>query len=362
MEGDGSAVPDRLLQAGSALLDTTMDQLRTLIAVHETGTALAAGRLLGREQSSVQKQLDTLNRNFGTLCGEPLVRKQGRGRDVLFTGTGRALVALARRTLDGWADGVEDARRRLGSTLCVGSTRYTLGYLLDAVEPLTGEFERRGVDFRLVHVRTRDLLDKLRAREIDLVCGSTIARTGADPGLDGFEVMEWNRSDLALVTNLPAGRLPGPAVATSRLAALPLAVPADGLISAFLRGWFGPRYRDKVEVVAEIDTLQYGLELLGSHLVTGCMLVTQGLGEAVRAGRLAAGTDLRVLDLHADTQPRLEVLVGAFARAGEPAGWSPGHPLSLIWNRLGLESRAYHSGSPGPEGAARARPAPPRTG
>jgi len=348
MDVNGYTVPDRLLQSASALLNTTMDQLRTLIAVHETGTALGAARLLGREQSSVQKQLDTLNRNFGTLCGEPLVLKRGRGRDVLFTGTGRALVELAHRTLGEWSDGVEEARRRLGSTLCVGSTRYTLGYLLEAVEPLAGEFERRGVEFRLVHVRTRDFFDKLRAKEIDLVCGSTITRAGTDPDLDGVEVMEWRRSGFSVVTSLAADRLPGPAVTTGQLASLPLVVPGDGLISTFLRGCFGPKYRDGLDIVAEIDTAQYGLELLGSHLVTGCMLVTRGIGQALRAGRIAKSPALRVLDLHDDTDPRREVLIGAFIRTGERSLWTPDHPLALIWNGLQLHSRAYRSGTPHP--------------
>src|SRR5262249_7512947 len=130
-------MPDGFLMCETALLDTTMDQLRTLIAVHETGSALSAARLLGREQSSVQKQLDTLNRNLGSLAGEALVVKQGRGRKVLFTDAGRTLVSLARETLTQWVDGVEEARRRLGGALSVGSTRYTLGYLLAALEPLS---------------------------------------------------------------------------------------------------------------------------------------------------------------------------------------------------------------------------------
>ncbi|WP_234379246.1 hypothetical protein [Streptomyces sp. IGB124] len=58
----------------------------------EEGTALAAARLLGREQSSVQKQLDILNRNFQALTGELVVVKQGRGRDLLFTPTGLEVV------------------------------------------------------------------------------------------------------------------------------------------------------------------------------------------------------------------------------------------------------------------------------
>ena len=72
------------MTAGHELLDTTFDQLRTLLVVAETGSALQAARILGREQSSVQKQLDTLNRNFQQMCGELLVLRQGRGQPFLF--------------------------------------------------------------------------------------------------------------------------------------------------------------------------------------------------------------------------------------------------------------------------------------
>jgi DNA-binding transcriptional LysR family regulator len=70
----------------------------------------------------VQKQLDTLNRHFQRLVGELLVVKQGRGKDILFTPTGRAVTALAERLFTDWTAGVQDCRRRLGRTLTVGTT------------------------------------------------------------------------------------------------------------------------------------------------------------------------------------------------------------------------------------------------
>lgn len=338
-------------QYPTALLDTTMDQLRTLLAVHEAGTALGAARLLGREQSSVQKQLDTMNRNFGALCGEPLVLKRGRSQNVLFTATGESLAGLARGTLKDWREEVRDCRRRLGSGLVVGSTRYTLGFLLNAVELVTEEFKSRGVELKVEHVRTRDLLERLDAKELDLVCGSVLTTAGRDGRLDGFEVMEWRRGGLSLVTNLDAGELPGPAVPVGELPALPLAVSADGLIPGFLRGWFGSRYRQELHIAAEIDTVQYGLELLSSGVVRGCVLVTQGIGDAVADGRLRTGAGLRTLELTDDIGPELEVLVGVFVRDGERAALDAAHPLNVVWNALAGENarwrRVMRKGMPG---------------
>lgn len=321
------------MQSPAALLDTTMDQLRTLIVVHEAGTALGAARLLGREQSSVQKQLDTLNRNFRALCGEPLVLKQGRGKDVLFTGTGMALVELARDTLGDWLDGIHECRRRLGSTLTVGTTRFTLGYLTAAAEYVADEFERRGIELKVVHVRTKDLFGKLRAKEVDLVCGSVVAQADRSEVSD-IEVMEWRRSGLTVLTNLSPRRLPGPTVGARELPSLPLVVPSSGLIDRFLRGWFGPEYRDKLDIAAEIDTVHYGLQLLGSGLLRGCMLVTRGVGEAAGDGRLPDARGLRSLELVNDGEPRLEVLVGAFTRRGERQSFAANHPLNLLWDAL----------------------------
>jgi DNA-binding transcriptional LysR family regulator len=81
-----------LMATAPGLLETTFDQLRTLLLVAQTGSALRAARMLSREQSSVQKQLDTLNRNFQEMCGEPLVVKQGRGQPFLFTPSGQEFV------------------------------------------------------------------------------------------------------------------------------------------------------------------------------------------------------------------------------------------------------------------------------
>ncbi|MFC0433782.1 LysR family transcriptional regulator [Kutzneria buriramensis] len=322
-------VLNRLLRASPAFLDTTFDQLRTLIAVAEAGTALAAARTLGRDQSSVQKQLDTLNRNFGELCGEPLVRKQGRGRDVLFTDTGRALVEQARATSSAWLDAIHECRRQLGGTLTVGATRYTLAYLAEAGERVAAEFTARGIELNVVHVRTRDLLDRLSAKEVDLVCGSVLTNAS----LDAFDVMEWRRSGLALLTNLDTCQL-GDSATTSELPTLPLVVPGGGVITDFVHGWFGADYRRRLDLVAEIDSAQYGFELLRSGLVRGCMLVTEGLGEAVDAGRMEGTSGLRRVELVDDLEPGLGLLVGVFARRGERASYPDGHPLNLLWSAL----------------------------
>ncbi|NSC25173.1 LysR family transcriptional regulator [Streptomyces albus subsp. chlorinus] len=326
-----------------------MDQLRTLLAVHEEGTALGAARRLGREQSSIQKQLDTMNRKLGEHCGEPLLRKRGRGERVQFTRTGEHLARLAGGTLDGWREGLDSARRRCGRSLRVGSTRYTLGYLLSAVEEVNDRFRRNGVELTMAHVRSGTLLEKLRSHELDLVCGSVLTSTSAgavesggtathDPRLAGYEVMQWRRGGFCLVTNQQDGDLPldSRGVGVRSLGRLPLVVSGDGLIPNVLRGWFGPEYRRRMRIAAEIDSAHYGFELLSSGVLRGSMLVTQGIGEAIAEGRMAEAEGLRVLPLVEDMGPRQRVLVGAFRRR-EPENHDPGHPVSLLWAELGRQ-------------------------
>src|SRR4051794_11433510 len=69
-------VTSELVQTPGPLLDLTIDQLRTLVIVHREGNALRAARILGREQSSVQKQLNTVNDASRHLVGESLFIKQ----------------------------------------------------------------------------------------------------------------------------------------------------------------------------------------------------------------------------------------------------------------------------------------------
>ena len=60
-DADAAEMLATLLGCPPEMLDVSLDQLRTLAVVHTTGTAQRAARALGREQSSVQKQLDNLN-------------------------------------------------------------------------------------------------------------------------------------------------------------------------------------------------------------------------------------------------------------------------------------------------------------
>jgi hypothetical protein len=143
---------------------------------------------------------------------------------------------------------------------------------------------------------------------------------------------------LALVTNLPSRELPVDSIDQQRLPTVPLLAPAAGLIADFLRRWYGPEFRTQLHVVAEVDSIYYGLALLRSRLVHGALIATRETARAVIEGRLPGGPGLRLIRLAPPFTPPLEILAGIFARKGERALYGPEHPLNLLWKAF--EARA----------------------
>lgn len=321
-----------LLACPRPLLDVTLDQLRTLLIVREAGSPLLASRVLGREHSSARKQLDALNRTFQQICGEPLVVKQGRGQDYLSTPTGDAMAQIAGTMFATWLTGIAERRRRLGATVTVATTEFTVDFLAQVWPAVAAEFTRREIELNIVHVRTRDFRAQLDAKDVDLVCGSIAAGPGPDPALDACDVIEWHRDGLALITNLPVRELPVSAVSQDRLPAIPLLAPATGLIADFLRRWYGAEYQSRLRIVAEIDSIYYGLAVLRSGLVHGALLCASAVAQAVLDGRLPGGPGIRAVPLTRDFDPPLELLAGIFARKGERQLYDAAHPLNLLWN------------------------------
>jgi DNA-binding transcriptional LysR family regulator len=320
-----------LLACSPDLLDVTWDQMRTLIVVRDSGSALAAAKVLGREQSSVQKQLDILNRNFQSLTGELLVVKQGRGKNLLFTRSGLEVVARARATFADWLQGVADARRRLGTTLTVGTTEFTLGFLGRVWERVAPQLLEREIELKVVHVRTRDFWQRLDSHQVDLLCGGLAAPAAEKTVAPDYDFLEWHREGLALLTNLSVRELPAKSIGFERLRSLPLIIPSRGVITDFVERWYGPDFRSQLQIVAEIDDIYYGLALLRSRMTYGCMLCARSIGEAAIEGRLPTSQDFRLVEFADDFDPMLQLVSGVFARKGERDTYDASHPLNILW-------------------------------
>lgn len=341
-EGKLTSTPDLggVATVGPELLETTFDQLRTLVLVAETGSALSAARVLGREQSSVQKQLDTLNRSFRQMCGEQLVIKQGRGKRFLFTPSGWQFVELARTTLAGWQASINGARRRLGQTISVGTTEFTLDFLSRAWQRVSDEFQSREIELKIVHVRTKDKFTRLDTKEVDLMCGGFASAAGRVEVPGQYDFLEWHHEGLALLTNLSRRELAVNEAGREKLPSIPLVIPSGGVIVDFLSRWYGSGFRNKLTIAATIDDIYYGLALLRSGMVYGCMIVSQVIGRAAVEGRLPGGPDFRLVAFAEDFDPMLELVTGVFARKGEREQYASTHPLNLLWNAFDEETRS----------------------
>jgi DNA-binding transcriptional LysR family regulator len=329
---------DELLACPPTLLEFTFDQLRTLIVVQEADSANGAARTLGREQSSVQKQIDTLNRGFQRMCGELLTIRQGRGQPFRFTPTGIAVAEQARVMLADWQTRVNDARRRIGRTLAIGTTEFTLPFVGKAWQRVCDEFAAREIELKVQHVRTKDSFARLDSRQIDLLCGGFASIAGVDDVPGDYEFLQWKRDGLVLLTNLPRRELPVPAVSVDRLPNVPLIVPSSGgVIVDFLRRWYGSDFRNRLTIVASIDDIYYGLALMRSKMAYGCMLTSAGIAQAAVDGRLPGGPGLRFVDLASDFNPVMELVTGTFARRGERSTFDASHPLNLLWHAFADE-------------------------
>jgi DNA-binding transcriptional LysR family regulator len=332
-----------LLASPTQLLDITMDQLRTLLAVRQAGSPLRAARLLDREHSSVRKQLDTLNQVFQQICGEALVVKQGRGQDYLFTPTGEAVADIAAKSFADWLTGITDRRRKLGATIKVATTEFTVDFLAQVWPDVVEEFTRREIQLDIAHVRTRDFWTQLDAKDIDLVCGSVAATPSDDPALASYDVIEWHREHLALVTNLDRRELPMAAVVQDRLPKIPLLAPSAGLVAEFLRRWYGPDFQSRLTIVAGVDSIYYGLALLRSRLVHGALICARAAADAAVEGRLPGGPGLRVVPLADNYDPPLQLLAGIFARKDERQRYDGAHPLNLLWSAFAAHAARLRS-------------------
>ena len=157
-----------------------------------------------------------------------------------------------------WLTGITERRRRLGATVTVATTEFTVDFLAQVWPSVADEFTRR--EDRAEHrPRTHPRLPEPTGRQGRRPgLWQHPRKPRARPGPGAYDIIEWHRENLALITNLPERELPGHAISQERLPH-PAARPAAGLIADFLRRWYGPGFRSQLHIVAEVDSIYYGL-------------------------------------------------------------------------------------------------------
>ncbi|WP_447009848.1 hypothetical protein [Saccharothrix hoggarensis] len=181
-----------------------------------------------------------------------------------------------------WGERLPHTRRRVGSTIAVGTTEFTVQFLGAVWPALRAEFKSRGVQLKIEHVRTRDLWARLDAKHVDLVLGSLAAEYDRPVTLD-YDFIEWHRERVALLTNLSARELPDKPVVggpEDRAAAGALRRPAGAVPRPLVRTGLPRRpQRRRGHRLLEI--------CFQAHVGEGAVVVVAG-EEAVEAGVVGA--------------------------------------------------------------------------
>ena len=320
-EGDLRRWADEL----SPFTSITIDQLRTYVAVHETGSSRSAIKALGRDQSSIDKQLKTLDEHFWDLGKQRLfVKPFGRGEELRFTRAGETVFQLAEKLL-----------RELSTTRAqlekVDRLRIaTLGFLTPLFAKLDGPIAERfrqcgrNPDRELIHVSAKNIQTCLDDPAIDFALGGVISSQRIEEHL---EFALWKTEEFLLLSNFPLD-VPEVRIDQLRSLNLPLILPDPdfGLIKEFVKSALGGDYG--LNILERCTDLQFGIDLLRLRVHQACTIVMAHIAEeAIRQ----QGTN-KIFSIYPLTGFDLRFHVGLFRRAGEDDLYEATHPKRLFWD------------------------------
>lgn len=191
-----------------------LEQLRSFMAVVDTGTFTRASEALHLAQPSLSRQIATLERDLGTQ----LFRRDRSGS--VLTQAGETVLPLARRML---AD-ADSVRRELNELAGLQRGRVRLGatptLCISLVAEALIDFHQQypGIELHLAEHGSRQLLDKLGAGELDLALVTT-----SDPASTGrFSITPLLSEELVVISSVESTELAADAVLSlTEVSALP---------------------------------------------------------------------------------------------------------------------------------------------
>ena len=331
---------------GEELLSTTLDQLHTLLAVAEHESVREAGKKLGKDQSSVDKQIDALTKHFGRLMPgiKLVIKSEQRGGKVQFTEPGKLVVALAKTILEQTESTRLELTRLQGQVKAAATT-----FMIPAVCVVWNEWKRvAGSDFQLsiTHIhsdRVPSIL--LEDSTIDFCFGGLL--TGpqgfvrSSKELQQMEFIEWDREEIGILTNLPDSRLGGGPISVEEIISrnLPLILPTQGMVADFAEMIFHGE-QVKANIIEFIHDVFFGVNLLQYEIYPACMFCTDTIAKwAMSSGLRSATSDqsapnviLRYIPLTASSR-ELKASVGLFRRK-EAKAYGKDHPLTICWEKF----------------------------
>lgn len=303
-------------------VSVTVDQLRTYVAVHEMGSTRAAAlRILKRDQSSVEKQLKTLDEHFWNFNKERLIIKpSSRGAELRFTRGGERVYELAKKVLAEF----QETRTQLEKVyrLRIAITKFTISLLAEIDEPIWKRLKQFGrqPDRELIHIRSEQVQTCLDNPTIDFSLGGIV--TG-QPIEEDVEFIRWNTEKFVLLSNFP---LNSAKINLKQLRSLglPLILRTDGVMKEFANRALGGM--EGLNILEWCNDLQFGLDLLRLRVHEACMICSEFI--AAEAKRSDSEDVLKIYPI-LDCELRHER--GLFRKTGVDALFEPTHPVRIFW-------------------------------
>lgn len=315
------------------LLRLTLDQMRTIVGLYDFRSTRDLAKYLRRDQSSVLKQLETMNDVFVTICGTRLTSDVRRGQPLEFTQTGKTIVELIRRFLGDSRSTVEKIRIDQGKKLTAASTTGNLE-LIARVWKRWNEEAKGGFELRLKQIRTFQVEEELNSRGSDLVfCGRLEGNGHALEDHASFEYIEWSAaSGLCLLTNCDA-KFDSVTPKEIIQRKLPLILPQAGIVYDYAGSLLHCNLKD-LSPVAWVDDLNFGLGLLKHGLYDAYFFVVDTIADAVlkeQSKATAGSAKGRKLIKIQIKESKLHISSGLYRRRDANL-YPPSHPINVCWN------------------------------
>jgi DNA-binding transcriptional LysR family regulator len=240
--------------------EVNLDQLRTLVAIADLGSFVAAARALHLAPPTVSLHVAELESRLGTPL---LLRKRGH---VAPSGIGEALIERARRLLSDADDAIEDVRRRVqgqAGRVRLGASTGAIANLLPQALQVLGK-QHPGIDVQVAVLTSHETLARLSSGSLDI---GLVALP--QPAIAGVRVDPWRRDPV--MAFVPAAWKAPRQIAPGWLAARPMILnDASTQLSRQTSEWFaaaGEHPRARIELnfgdaIKSLVAAGYGATLL----------------------------------------------------------------------------------------------------
>lgn len=337
-----------------ALINLTLNQLRTLVLLKHCGSKGKVARFLGNsEQSGIKSQIETLNAAWKEMCGTVIGDQPGRGEMFSFTPAGEAAVAWANTVLATTLKCVPHTRELAAKTVIIATTTFTLPLVARVWEKVQQELGQK-IKIHVRQIKTTDFWRVLEDEEVDLVAGAIVVRDGQPNLGPDFEMIFWSEDRPGVLTRADNHEFSGhktdgvEVVDEELLAQQPLIMPTGGIIVQLIEQVF-PNWKKQLNCKWQIEDVYYGTALLTSGIARGSMVVLESVSKLFK--KPGTPTQYASLDTRSQRVPvelkymrlggKFEPLrfhSGLFVRKARLRHLNEDHPVKRFWNIFAKEA------------------------